>query len=466
MAGLGMRWLAAAAVLGFAALFTGLGVALSTADEPMGPDLSELRDAVKAASKRGDNVLEIRKALDALEKSLAKGWTAPKPGTTVPAPAELTALRDAVEAALKKGENVEAISKELEAVEKAMTGKAFVRPLPPPPVDLPARPPVRPGLPPLPFQFPQPAFPGGGIDRELLQKAQELRLKALELMQKNPTDAEALKLMEEAQELMLKAMLAGGGINPGLMLPDLGRAQDRYRLGIRMERLAPITAEQLGLDAQGVAIVSVVPGSAADKAGFKMHDIVLEFAGKAISDNPEDLGRRVNEVKAGQKVDAVVMRKGKKVEIKGIELPDMAQINPRLDIQPFPLPDIQPFPLPRPNIKPLPAPMLPKLGVPPGGLGVNPLPAFPNPFNPIPMVQNDGDGNTLSVAITNDQFVIKATRDGVKFVITGTKGDNGPVTDKVTIIDGDKTHEAAKLDAVPKQYAETVEKLLKSVSGR
>jgi len=91
---------------------------------------------VKAASKRGENVTEISKALTALEKFVARGWTGPKSGT-ISAPPELTALREAVETAFKKGENVEAISKELQAVEKAMTGQAFVRPEAQPPVDPP-----------------------------------------------------------------------------------------------------------------------------------------------------------------------------------------------------------------------------------------------------------------------------------------------------------------------------------------
>jgi hypothetical protein len=122
----------------FLALFAATGLAsFATADEPKGPDLSDLRDAVKAASKRGENVSEIAKALNALEKFVARGWAGPKSGT-ISAPPELTALRDAVETALKKGENVEAISKELQAVEKAMTGQAFVRPDPQPPVDPPA----------------------------------------------------------------------------------------------------------------------------------------------------------------------------------------------------------------------------------------------------------------------------------------------------------------------------------------
>jgi hypothetical protein len=464
-------------------------MSLSTAEEPKAPDLSELRDAVKAASKRGENVDEIRKALDALDKLLTKGWTAPKPGETIPAPVELAALREAVEAAAKKGENVEAISKELEVIEKAMTGKSFMRPKPLPPLPEQPRPqpqdpfnfPQVPGFPQNIPNFPQVVpFPGGAIDPEVIQKMQELQRKALEMMLKNPNDADAKKLLQEAQDLMLKAM-PNNGLNLGLGFPNVGRMQDRFRLGIRMERLAPITADQLGLDGRGVAIVNVVPGSAAEKAGFKVHDIVLEFAGKPVSDDPGDLSRLVNDAKAGEKIDAVVMRKGKKTEIKGIELPEAAQFNPQLDIQPFPLPDpgFRPRP-PRPDIKPM-RPMLPntlpdlgpKPGALPGGLGNIPvparpnlqaLPAFPNPFNAIPNAPgNVIEQNSVSITMTNGQFTLNALQDGVKYMITGTAGEKEPVVEKITITVGDKTTTVTKLDDVPKEHRPAVEKLLKSI---
>ena len=120
---IGLLRMLAFVVIGYA----GFGAARPAAEETKRPDLSELRDAVTTASKRGENVDEIRKALDALEKVLAKGWTAPKPGTTTPTPAELMALRQAVEAAAKKGEKVEVIARELEVVEKLLVGRAFGR---------------------------------------------------------------------------------------------------------------------------------------------------------------------------------------------------------------------------------------------------------------------------------------------------------------------------------------------------
>src|SRR5262245_53168501 len=169
------RLFAATALLAFAFFFIGVGVSLSTADEPKAPDLSELKDAVKAASKRGGNVDEIQKALDALEKTLGGGFTAPKPGD--PAPAELVSLREAVETAAKKGENVDEVRKQLEVVEKAMTGKVQDPPKPKP----------------LPFPQPNnnplgPGFGGGfevvpvEVNPEDIQKAQEMMLKSMHML--------------------------------------------------------------------------------------------------------------------------------------------------------------------------------------------------------------------------------------------------------------------------------------------
>jgi hypothetical protein len=368
---------AAVARFALVALLVGVGVAPATAQKSKGPDLTELRSAVRAAEKRGDNVAEIAKALTALEQVLARGAVAAGPGR--PAPPELVALREAVEAAGRKGENVETIRKELEAVEKAMTGQALVKPKPVPAPE-PGPAPVRPNpRGPDPFLPEFPNFPnlgGGGLDPNELKKAQDLLQKALGGGLNNPNDLKMLPGMlppgfggglnpndQKMLEALLKQGLAGLNNPKGDGLKDLlatleamrgieqfgadlglpefapragGLPQfpgvNRPRLGIRLERLTPIVVEQLGLEkGQGVSVAAVDDGSPAAKAGLKAHDIVLEFAGKPISDDPGDLVRRVNEVKAGTKVDLVVLRKGKRVEIKGIELTD-----PPANPQPLP----------------------------------------------------------------------------------------------------------------------------------
>jgi len=132
-----------------------LGAALvvcSTAAAQPAPDLSDLRDAIAAADKKGENVGAIREAFAALQKALAKGV---KPGE---APPELQGLRDAVEMTAKKGENVELIGKELGKVEKALTGREYERPKPPEPPKM-----VEPEFQPPMRRFGGAGLPGGGF---------------------------------------------------------------------------------------------------------------------------------------------------------------------------------------------------------------------------------------------------------------------------------------------------------------
>jgi hypothetical protein len=439
------RHVAAVALLGFATLFTGLGVALSNASDAKSPDLTELREAVAAAARRGDNVDEIGKAIDALEQSLAKGFTAPEAGKTAPPSAELVALHKAVESAARKGENVEEIRKLLEPVEKALTGKSLTTPKPQPrepQPDLLEVPPQQ-----LPGRMPriQPAnpfvMPGLGINNEDMQKAQELTRRATELLLKDPSDPNAVKLMEEAHELMLKGVMGGRAnlVPPmNLNIPDFGRARDRFRLGVRLERISELAADQLGIEvARGVGIADVVEGSPAAKAGFKTHDIVLEFAGKPVTDNPEDFTHMVNSVKPGEKIDAVVMRKGKRVEIKGIDMPATAQEFPRVGFDGLPqLPEARQQPrIPRPAVV--------------GAEG------------------GRGQGRTsMAVSDVNGQITLKAVSDGVQYVIHAERNADKVDFKSATITNGDKKTEADSLDKVPAEYRPAVDRFLKGLQGR
>ncbi len=256
-----------------------------------------------------------------------------------------------------------------------------------------------------------------------LKKAQEQMFRAVEALAKDPNDAEARKQLDEARAALMKALASGANEiprpGPGFLGFGLGRASDRARLGVQLEPLTPLVADQLSLDPNsGIAVAGVLEGSAAAKSGFKVHDVVIEFAGKPVSNDPRDFTRQVNAVKPGEKVNAVVVRKGKKVELKGIELP---------------APEV----VPQPEAQRL-------------------------PTNP-KALENNKAGDSVSVSINNGKFVVKATQSGVDFVITGQVGTDGATADKVTIKSGDETIEAASLDKVPEKYRPTVEKLLKNV---
>jgi S1-C subfamily serine protease len=55
---------------------------------------------------------------------------------------------------------------------------------------------------------------------------------------------------------------------------------------------------------------------------LKAHDILVEFGGKPVSNNPIEFARMVEEAKANTPLDATVIRKGKRETIKGISLPE------------------------------------------------------------------------------------------------------------------------------------------------
>lgn len=408
-----------------------------SAQEPLPVNLGPLREAVEKALKRGENVDEVRKALDALDRA------GPKPGATA-VPAELQALRDAVDAAARKGEGVAAIAKELAAVETAVVGRSLEKPKPGPrplPPDPGPQPPALPGFPNVqPPVIIGGGFDGfGGIDRELFDRAADLRKRATEQLANSPNDPEVrakmLKMLAEANEMMMKAVRGGGAVPP---FPEFGRFErfpvDRGRLGIRMDRVPAVAADQLGLEPNvGIVITAVVPDSPAEKAGLKVNDIVLAFAGKPVTDNTEEFARRVLDVRANEKVDLVVLRKGKKVDVKGVELPEVL---PRV------------VPVPRPVPLPVPVPELPRL---------NAIPV------PAPVALPEGF-DAVSYTTNNDAFTLKAKKGDVKFELSGTlNADGTPGVKRAVVTDGDKAHEAESAEKLPAAYRDDAKALLQTV---
>jgi serine protease Do len=88
---------------------------------------------------------------------------------------------------------------------------------------------------------------------------------------------------------------------------------ERGYLGIWYEELTPESASTLGLDedTKGVAIADVLKDSAAEKAGLKRYDVIIELDGKPV-DNGNEFLNRVSMLKPGTKVKIVVLRDGKR----------------------------------------------------------------------------------------------------------------------------------------------------------
>ena len=87
-------------------------------------------------------------------------------------------------------------------------------------------------------------------------------------------------------------------------------------LGVNIQDLDPDTAELLDLDkdTKGVILPDVTEGSAADKAGIKPYDVIVEFKGEKI-EKAKELLDRVSSLKPGTKVKIVVLRDGKRKTI-------------------------------------------------------------------------------------------------------------------------------------------------------
>lgn len=92
-----------------------------------------------------------------------------------------------------------------------------------------------------------------------------------------------------------------------------GGTVERGYLGIWFEQLTPGKAASLGLDedTKGVTIIDIAEDSAAEKAGLKRYDVVVELEGQPVESDNEFLNR-VGMLKPGTKVNLVVMRDGKR----------------------------------------------------------------------------------------------------------------------------------------------------------
>ena len=84
----------------------------------------------------------------------------------------------------------------------------------------------------------------------------------------------------------------------------------RAQLGVSIQAVTPEMAESLGLkQATGAIVSTVVPGSAADKAGVRRGDVIQSFNGQAVHDT-NTLRNRVSEAGPGSTADVALVRDG------------------------------------------------------------------------------------------------------------------------------------------------------------
>ena len=93
------------------------------------------------------------------------------------------------------------------------------------------------------------------------------------------------------------------------------------RIGIRVEALTPETRRQFKLDSvqEGVVVVEVEEGSAADDAGIEPGDVIVRAEGRAVT-SPNDLAEVIRKAKSGTRIGLVV-RRGKARTLVSVEVP-------------------------------------------------------------------------------------------------------------------------------------------------
>jgi beta-lactamase regulating signal transducer with metallopeptidase domain len=233
----------------------------------------------------------------------------------------------------------------------------------------------------------------------------------------------------------------------------MGAFGGHARLGVRISQPSEALVDQLDLPkGQGLVIEDVMPDTPAAKAGLKSHDILLELNGKAVPSNQGEFVRQVQEIKADSKVDAVVLRKGKKETIKDLTLPEEKAAGfgrfgpggfpgggaPPGGFQPFGGGDEFTKPIPRPGV---------------GGAGGFGAGGFGGGF---------GGGNFVMTTVTrtNDRFTTRHQEGSLIITVTGAVSDGKSKTDKIHVQDGQVAHEYESLDKVPDQYRDKVKNLI------
>jgi hypothetical protein len=95
------------------------------------------------------------------------------------------------------------------------------------------------------------------------------------------------------------------------------------RFGAGIEPVPAVLVSQLALPKDaGQVIGEVEKGKAADKAGLRQHDILLRLNGKDVPRDADAFAKLLADIKADKAVDAVVLREGKRIEVKGLSLPE------------------------------------------------------------------------------------------------------------------------------------------------
>ncbi|MBI1998016.1 MAG: DegQ family serine endoprotease [Deltaproteobacteria bacterium] len=124
------------------------------------------------------------------------------------------------------------------------------------------------------------------------------------IVARTPVDKRArMKVLRDKKEISLT-------VSVGELKDEevVASAPEKGELGLTVQRLTPQMAESLGLDrTEGVVVSAVEPGSAADEAGIRRGDVIMEVDRKAIR-NLDEYKKAVAGIRKGRGVLFLVRR--------------------------------------------------------------------------------------------------------------------------------------------------------------
>jgi beta-lactamase regulating signal transducer with metallopeptidase domain len=277
---------------------------------------------------------------------------------------------------------------------------------------------------------------------------------------------EAQKKLEQASEQLRKALRELRQHEPTVVQPltsGLFRLQPEVRtltagpagesrLGVRIETPSAALADQLDLPkGRGMVIVRVEPKSAADKAGLKPNDILLEVDGKPVPQDGRALVNVIREVKADSPVAVIILRKGKKETVRELRLPEGEF---RVRVQP-----LQALQSVGRLESPLRALTIDRVGEGAGrGLGSGRATAS--------VTIADPKGVFTTLFRNDDRFTARHQEGTLVITLTGKAVKDKASITEIVVEDGGKTHKYGSIDDVPERYRDKVKSLADMSEGR
>ncbi len=126
---------------------------------------------------------------------------------------------------------------------------------------------------------------------------------------------------------MFRDLQKNFGLQPGEEAPGEETPKEKPKpagrpwLGIQAEELSEELRSQLDVAKDtGLLVAEVLPGSPAEKAGLKKHDVLLRIDGKPVK-GEETLSRFMEGAKVGQEAAFVILRKSKEQTLKATLVP-------------------------------------------------------------------------------------------------------------------------------------------------